>query len=262
MTGWRALRIGLLLFVLVLVAAQAWLRHDRLIAWDHSLWVAVYAIPGDDSPVTAAYLATLDSARFDEVESFMAREAAGWGLPLAAPVRLEWSGVLAELPPSPPADPAVLGVVWWSLKLRAWAARMEGSVDAAPGEISLFVVYHDPARSPRVPHSLALPEAQLGVVHAFAAERQHRTNAVVIAHEMLHALRATDKYDRATSLPRWPEGYAEPEAEPLHPQAFAELMAGRLALAPDRAEIPASLDQVVVGEATAREIRWLAPEDR
>lgn len=261
MNGWRPLRIGLLLLVLVVVAGQAWLRHSRLAAWDHTLWIAVYAIPGDASSVTAAYLATLNSARFDEIEEFVANEGGAFELPLAVPIRIEWSGELRELPPAPPPDGALLGVVWWSLKLRAWASRMEDSVDAPPGEISVFVVYHDPALSPRIPHSLALPEAQVGVVHAFATERQHHTNAVVIAHEMLHALRATDKYDRVSLQPMWPDGYADPELVPLHPQQHAELMAGRIAVSATHAEIPATLDQVVIGPATAREIGWLDGRD-
>lgn len=257
MSGWRKVRIAILLAILAGVAGQAWLRHSRLVSWDHTLWVAVYAIPGDDSAATRDHLATLASARFDEIEGFLAAEAASYDLPLAEPVRLEFSGVLAELPPAPPAAGAWYEVVAWSLRMRRWAARMEGSVDAPPGEIALFVVYHDPQRSPRVPHSLALREAQLGVVHAFADERQHRTNAVVIAHELLHVLGATDKYEAGTLQPVFPAGYADPDAEPRHPQALAELMAGRIPLTPTSAAIPRSLEQVIVGATTAREIRWL-----
>jgi hypothetical protein len=36
-------------------------------------------------------------------------------------------------------------------------------------------------------------------------------------------------------------------------------MAGRVALAPDRAAMPDDLDDVVVGAATAREIGWSRP---
>lgn len=262
MSGWRKVRIGLLLVILFAVAGQAWLRHARLIAWDHTLWVAVYAIPGDDSAATRDYLATLDAPRFDEIERFLASEAQSFDLPLAEPVRLEFAGVLQELPPPPPAAGAMHEVIWWSLQMRRWAARMESSVATPPGELALFVIYHDPKRSPRVPHSLALKEAQLGVVHAFADERQHRTNAVIIAHELLHTLGATDKYGLGTLQPIFPAGYADPDAEPRHPQVFAELMAGRVPLTPETAEIPRSLDSVVIGTTSAREIRWLAEDAR
>jgi hypothetical protein len=259
-SGWRRLRIGFLLVILLAVAGQAWLRHSRLVSWDHTLWVAVYAIPGDDSAVTRDHLATLDAARFDEIERYLADEAASYDLPLAEPVRLEFAGVLAEQPPTPPAGGAWYEVVWWSLTMRRWAARMEGSVDAPPGEIALFVIYHDPKRTPRVPHSLALKEAQLGVVHAFADERQRGTNAVVFAHELLHVLGATDKYEPGTLQPLFPAGYADPDADPRYPQALAELMAGRIPRSATTAEIPRALDQTLVGPQTAREIRWIEEE--
>jgi hypothetical protein len=256
-SAWRKLRIGVLLAVLVIVALQALLWRHRLAAWDHTLWVAVYPIAGDDSPVTRGYIAALTGKGFDEIEEFMAREAGEHALPLAQPLRLELAPALAELPPEPPADRNLLGVVWWSLSLRRWASRMESSVAAPPGELRVFVVYHDPERSPRVPHSLALPQARIGVVHAFAATRQDGPNNVVVAHELLHAVGATDKYDPLTALPRHPDGYAEPDAEPLYPQALAEIMGGRVPLSPTRAEIPASLREVVIGAATAREIGWV-----
>jgi hypothetical protein len=110
-----------------------------------------------------------------------------------------------------------------------------------------------------VAHSLGLKEGLIGIVHAFATRPMTPTNSVVIAHELLHTLGATDKYDPASGRPRHPEGYAEPEREPRHPQTAAELMAGRIPLSPGRAEIPESLDQVVVGRVTAREIGWLRP---
>lgn len=257
MSAWRKLRIGVLLFVLAIVALQALLWRQRLATWDHTLWVAVYPIAGDDSPATQAYIAGLRAADFDEVEAFVAREAATHALPLSQPLRLELAPALAELPPEPPADRNPLGVVWWSLSLRRWAARMESSVDAPAGELSVFVVYHDPTRSPRVPHSLALPQARLGVVHAFAAKRQDGPNAMVVAHELLHTVGATDKYDPASAQPTHPDGYAEPDADPLYPQTLAEIMGGRVPLSPTQAEIPASLGEVVIGAATAREIGWV-----
>jgi hypothetical protein len=83
-------------------------------------------------------------------------------------------------------------------------------------------------------------------------------NAVVIAHELLHTLGATDKYDPGTDAPLFPDGYGDPDQRPLYPQAAAEIMAGRRMLSPARWEQPDSLDEVVIGRATALEIRWPA----
>jgi hypothetical protein len=82
-------------------------------------------------------------------------------------------------------------------------------------------------------------------------------NAIVIAHEIMHTLGASDKYDFATDLPLVPSGLGDRERVPRFPQPTAELMAGRRALSPDEAQMPDSLDEVVVGPETALEIRWV-----
>jgi len=78
----------------------------------------------------------------------------------------------------------------------------------------------------------------------------------VIAHELLHTVGATDKYNLADDAPRFPDGYGDPAQQPLYPQLTAELMAGRRMLAPDQWEQVDSLDEVVIGPSTALEIRW------
>jgi hypothetical protein len=83
------------------------------------------------------------------------------------------------------------------------------------------------------------------------------SNNVVIAHEILHTLGASDKYDAATLAPLFPDGYAEPERQPRFPQEFTEIMAGRLPVDVNTFEIPGSLDEVLIGDATALEIRWV-----
>ncbi|HNZ57368.1 MAG TPA: hypothetical protein PKL58_08425, partial [Methylophilaceae bacterium] len=80
---------------------------------------------------------------------------------------------------------------------------------------------------------------------------------VILAHEMLHTLGATDKYNLATTLPIYPEGFAEPNKAPRYPQDFAELMGGRVPISESQAEIPKSLLQTLVGEVTAKEIGWV-----
>jgi hypothetical protein len=78
-----------------------------------------------------------------------------------------------------------------------------------------------------------------------------------VAHELLHTLSATDKYDLSNGLPLYPIGYADPTQQPLHPQRRAELMGGRVPVHPNKAEIPRDLNQTTMSELTAREIGWL-----
>ena len=73
---------------------------------------------------------------------------------------------------------------------------------------------------------------------------------------LLHTIGATDKYSFSTLQPDYPIGYVEPERQPLHPQRFTEIMAGRRAVSESQAEMPASLRNVRLGAVTAREIGW------
>jgi hypothetical protein len=145
----------------------------------------------------------------------------------------------------------------WSLKLRYWAARVTAAAKD-PADIRVFVLYHDPVQNDRIPHSLGLQKGLLGVVYAFATATMDSGNSMVVAHELMHTLGATDKYDIATDAPRFPDGYGDPRQDPLYPQRTAELMAGRRALSPTESEQPAGLGETLIGPASALEIRWIA----
>jgi hypothetical protein len=162
---------------------------------------------------------------------------------------------LAKRPP--PLDPRAgrPGVLLWSLRMRYWAWRVDAPPGAAP-DIKLFVLYHDPAISPVLPHSVGLQKGLFGVVHVFADAGMKGSNDTVIAHELLHTLGATDKYDLRSNQPAHPDGFGEPDREPLYPQSFAELMGGRIPVSSAESTTPESLRQVIVGAKTASEIGW------
>jgi hypothetical protein len=253
--AFKALRILILLMVLLIVSVTTCQDRFRSTTWRSPLYVAIYPIAADDSPVTRAYLAALDAERFKPIDRFFEREARRYHVSIDEPVKTRLRPVLEEHPPRRPADASVLGTAWWSLKLRYWAWRVSGRV-ADPEDIRMFVLYHDPGLTPVVPHSLGLAKGLIGVVYGFATPSMSGENDVVIAHELLHTLGATDKYNPATNAPQFPNGYGDPRQVPLYPQASAELMAGRRMLSATRWEQPANLDEVVVGPATAAEIRW------
>ncbi|MGH8308703.1 MAG: hypothetical protein ACRETX_02785, partial [Steroidobacteraceae bacterium] len=145
------------------------------------------------------------------------------------------------------------------LRLRFYAAKSANAEGRAPPHIRMFVLYHDPERTMRVPHSLGLQKGLVGVVYAFADRAMSGSNDVVIAHEVLHTLGASDKYDLATNAPLFPTGFAEPDLRPRFPQRMAEVMAGRRPVSPSDYEMPQDLRGVVVGPLTAAEIRWMRP---
>jgi hypothetical protein len=251
----KKVRILILLLVLLLVALRT--CQDRYLStrWHDPLYVAIYPIAADDSPVTRSYLAALDIERFKPIDRFFAREAERYHLSTSEPVRTRLRTELQTRPPQHAADAGPLATALWSLRLRYWAWRVSGHVHE-PEDIRMFVLYHDPALTPRVPHSLGLTKGLIGVVYAFAAPEMDGANDVVIAHELLHTVGATDKYNLVDDAPRFPDGYGDPAQVPLYPQRTAEIMAGRRMLAADRWQQAASLDEVVIGRTTALEIRW------
>jgi hypothetical protein len=249
------LRILFLLIVLLVVAVKTW--QDRYLStrWHEPLYVAIYPIAADESSVTRAYVAGLDAERLKPIDRFFAREAARYRLHTDEPIRTRLRPELHETPP--PRDPSagVLATALWSLRLRYWAWRVGGQAQD-PEDIRMFVLYHDPALTPTVPHSLGLRQGLIGVVYAFAAPEMDGSNDVVIAHELLHTVGATDKYDPVNDAPRFPDGFGDPAQQPLYPQASAEVMAGRRMVAPNSWQQAEGLDEVVIGPLTALEIRW------
>lgn len=251
----KPVRVTVLLLLLAFVAASSWLTQRRTTGWHHPLWAVVYPINGDGSELAAQHIATLAPHTFAAIETFFSEEAARYGLPLARPVEVKLAPPVSALPPAPPADGNLLQIVAWSLQMRWWAWR-HNSFDG-PVDLKLYVVYHTPREGEPLPHSLGLQKGLIGVAHVFADPRQEKTNNVIISHELLHLVGASDKYDPLTNQPRYPEGYADPEQTPLFPQRFAELMGGRIPVTEDEADIPATLDRVLIGETTAQEIRWI-----
>jgi hypothetical protein len=246
----------LLLLVLAAVALQGWLDRVATQRWQQTLWVGIYPLNADGSPQAQQYVESLTVRDFAAIETFFAREAHRYGVGLDEPVHIELYPQGARLPPALPGDSGAIGIAWWSLKLR-WFAWRAGQVPGrVPPRIRLFVLYHDPAALTSVPDSHGLQKGLVGVVHAFADAAQAGSNNVVIAHELLHTVGAHDRYDLATGLPLYPQGFADPEREPRYPQERTEIMAGRRPLSEQDAEIPAGLTRVVVGPATAKEIRW------
>jgi hypothetical protein len=256
---WRNLRIAILLLILGMAAYSNWYDRYSTTDWDETLRVGVFPIAETDDEVTHNYIARLSAASVTDIEQFLNLEARRHGVAIARPVSVELYRPVEEKPPERAADGNLLQNMWWSLKLRMYARRAVRASGGIPPQIRVFVRYHDPSFTRTVPHSVGMQKGLVGVVHAFADRGMTRTNNVVIAHEILHTLGASDKYDPSTLAPQYPSGYAEPERDPRYPQSVAEIMAGRYAIDSHTFEVPESLDDVVVGSATALEIRWPSP---
>jgi len=252
----KAFRIFILLMIFTGVALGAWRAKTQSVEWKYTLPVNIYLINGDGSQVAEEYLRNLTAEDFKPIETFMRDEAARYGRSENASIEIRLGGTIADQPPVPPRDGSALEVIVWSLQMRWWAYRNADS--KGPGQqVKMFLLYFDPALSKRLAHSTGLQKGLIGRVNSFASRDMAKQNNVVIAHEFLHTLGATDKYDPATNQPLFPDGYANPELDPLLPQQYAEIMAGRTPVAKNQAVTPESLDDALIGNRTAQEINWL-----
>lgn len=252
----RKIRIAVLLLVLVWVAVDVLADRLNTTDWKQTLWVGVYPINADGSARTERYIGALRHDDFAAIENWLQVEGARYGLASEKPVQFQLGAPLFESPPVPPREGGWFSTTRWSLELQSWADDHDLLPSGLKPDIRLFLLYYDPETHPRLPHSLGLQKGLVGIVHLFADRRQAGGNRFVIAHEMLHTLGATDKYDLQSNQPLHPDGYAEPFAQPLFPQKLAEIMGGRIPASETASETPADIDAARVGPVTAAEIRW------
>lgn len=251
----KRLRVLILLLILLFVALQQVATRWRVNNWDGTLWAVTYPINADNSVISTHYITQLQESDFDDIEKFFVEESLAYDLPLDTPLTIKLAPPVTRRPPPPPQS-GFLATVWWSLKARWWAWS-EDTFTGPAADIQLFLLYHDPDTHPTLQHSVGIRNGGYALVNLFAAPEQRGENSVIIAHELMHTLGATDKYDPVSGRPIFPDGYAKPGQTPLYPQYFAELMAGRIANSATTATIPSSLDEVLIGALSAREINWV-----
>ncbi|MEN8213042.1 MAG: hypothetical protein ABFR19_01650 [Pseudomonadota bacterium] len=253
----RNIRIAILLLILAVVSLNTWLGIQRTTDWDHPLWVVIYPLNGDGSQSSRERISSLSVKDFAPMTRFMQREAQRHGVAIKRPVTLHLADEVTTPPPATPAvDANPLQIALWSLQMRWWAWRVD-SYNGPPPDIRLFVEYfaHADQDGP-LENSFGLQKSRISVSRLFTSPSMRSRNLVVMTHELLHTLGATDKYDFATLQPHDPQGFADPDQQPLYPQSRAEIMAGRIALSESRVKMPASLKSCIVGPVTAREIGW------
>ena len=220
----RKLRIVVLLYLLLIVVLTNWSAHERNTDWGEPLSVVIYPINGDRSDKISSYIASLSTTQFLPIEEAMRVQAQHWGVAIQNPFDIKIAPEVNSLPPTPPLNGNPFSIGYWSLRLRYWAWRNDSF--GGPNDIRLFVVYCDLGEHSVLAHSLGLQQGFLGVVNGFGDEQYDGRNNVVLAHEMLHTLGASDKYDPRTNQARFPEGFAQPGLSPRYPQVQAEVMAG------------------------------------
>lgn len=254
--SFRNIRILFLLGLLAAALIYTQEQKRNTTSWYKPISVIIFPINGDGSAQTADYINSLSADEFKDIDDFFSRNGRDYRLIAEHPIHTQLGSEIADQPPAPPHSASTLSAIWWSLRLRYWAYKHTPDTISNQDRIRLYVLYHQAKGQQPLAHSLGLQKGLIGVIHAYADPRQSAQNAVVMTHEILHTVGATDKYDNH-NLPVYPEGYGEPEREPLYPQRYAEIMAGRIAVSADQAKMASSLQAVTVGNQTAKEINWI-----
>lgn len=257
-TRFRNARIAFLLSVLVVVGFVTWNDNRRVTSWKLPLTVTIVPVDATGDPAVARWVDALDASRFTPVAEFFAREAKRHDIALSPVVKIALAEPIAEVPPREPEDLTNrLQIAAWSLKLRWWSWNQSRARGFPKSTVKVYVVYEkDGGQTPE--ESLGIKQGRIGIVRTLAGEEESGWTNVTVAHELLHTLGATDKYE-PNGQPVHPDGYADPTQVPLLPQRLAEIMAGQIPLSKDGSFVQVrSLDRCLVGGKTALEIGWAA----
>lgn len=257
--GFFAWRVSVLLAVLAAVLVWGGLDlRQRLArnAWTRPLSVAL--VLGRRGALSKDEVRTLVS-RVPVLQARLRAEFGRYRSAGHAPVELRLFGPV-EVGSGPPAIDAdgLLARALSSRRLSDYLAPIDAVAGLNPGDYDscIYLLASPPsgARSPTV-EGIAEAGGRRGVVEVELGPGMADFALVVAAHELMHTVGASDKYDRG-GQPIYPDGFAEPDREPRYPQPRFELMAHGRPIATGRSEAAAGLERLAVGGATAREIGW------
>lgn len=254
--SFKNIRIISLLILLATIAIYA--KDQRLVtqSWYRTLNIVVYPINIDNSPNVNNYIDSLSNDNFSNIDKFIKLQSEKFEVITSSPTQTRLGQVLAEGPPPQPEPGSnIFDNILWSMKLRFWIWQNAPNEPDDKYLVRMFVNYHELSNAKQLLHSVGLQKGLVGVVNAWGHKSQHQQNNIVIAHELLHTVGASDKYN-ASGLPIVPDGLGNPKQTPIYPQKKAEIMAGRRAISASHAEMPTSFRSIVIGNKTAQEIGW------
>jgi len=158
------------------------------------------------------------------------------------------------------------GDSWFTAMFRAWqypqyfrSLAADNGVPIDTYTVKVYVIYGG-TEFDMASHSRGSRKGRVAMVFVSIDETNPAYALTTMAHEMGHALGATDTYDPVTSRATHPQGFVEPFANPLYPQRFAELMAVDVPLSPTLEKEVRTLSEVRVGYQAAAEMGWIDVE--
>lgn len=256
------IRVGVLLTVLAGVLLWAWrdVRQRRARnEWDHTLIVAIALVRTErvDDTAIAALRAQLPALE-DRLSAELNRYRPG----APHPFRFELVGPIdGSTPPAAPSSDGLVDLAKYTFALSRYVKDIDARarIDEARYDVRIYLALRAPRQALRtLAEGRSEQGGRIGVVEVEIDDQADGAHLplVVVAHELMHTLGATDKYD-TSGRTVIPHGLAEPERVPRFPQRFAEIMARNRPVSEVEEKVPDGFDQIAVGAETAREIGWL-----
>jgi hypothetical protein len=257
-------RVSILLFVLfcVVLYAIADLRSRRARnAWERTVDVAIVLVHVEGRAKVDSDAVVALQARIPALEERLAEEASRHGRPKTPrPFHFRLFGpVISAAPPPTPASEGAVDLAKQALESKRWCGAVDPLAGVVPDhwDTRIYVAARKPASETRsFVEGQSEQDGRIGVVDVELDATMADLTLFVVTHELMHTLGATDKYD-ADGRAKAPEGLAEPNRAPLYPQRYAEVMARNRPVSATQEKVIASLDELAVGPATAKEIGWL-----
>jgi hypothetical protein len=256
-SGRQRLRVMALLAVLLTVSAwggATMLRREGRTRWGRPLEVGIVELVARPAPPGAdplvAELPRMEAWLSHEFHRFRPEGPEPFHLTVLGPVGLD------ALPPLPPSEGSEVERGRYVVALDGLRKEIEAQTGQSMRRFDLVLYLRlTPAaeEDARFVEGAGAAGGDFGMVAATLLDRAAVLTQVALLHELLHLVGATDKYD-AQGHAVGAEGLAEPSLG-LH-QRRAELMVGEVPTGPSQGRLAQSLDEVSVGAATAREVRW------
>lgn len=223
-------------------------RNDRRTRWERPLTVSIVLV-SQEAVSEAAVSKWRDTA--EQLTGWFDRE---WkrrrpqGMPDPVQFVLEQTAAVRALPVAPEDTRSAVEF-----------GRALDAIDVAAhvrhNDATVYVMLSNAASQAQRVEGIGEAGGRRGMVFVEANATDLTLETVALAHELLHCLGATDKYD-AKGHAVVPAGLVAPEQSPLYPQPAGEVMVGEVAISETDGRPLRTLSEAQVGPATASEIHW------
>lgn len=256
------IRLSILLFILFVVVLYAVkdLRSRRgRNKWERTLDVAIVVVHVEGTPAVDPDAVRVLEERLPALEERLRSEAERHRPGMESPFRIRLKGpVLTRSAPPSPASESAVDLARQAVNMKGWLREVDpaAGVDPDHWDSRIYVIVRRPASKTRAfVEGESEQDGRVGTVSVELDAAMADLTLIVVTHELMHTLGATDKYDAAGRTIA-PDGLAEPERAPVYPQRYAEVMARNRPLSPTSEAVPGTLDELAVGAKTAKEIGW------